>query len=339
MNGTWKEVFAAGTWTDSSGRTQSFSEADLDKIVSKYNSRISKSPADIAPITVGHPKSDTAPAYGWVSALKREGTKLLAQFSNVVSGFADLVKQKIYKNTSIGITGDFDLRHIAFLGGVPPAVKGLEDIAFTSGVITYDYAIDQPQNPPQNSNNKDTNQGNNMNFEELKKQLREALRANYSDEVASKFDSMLSKLVKGEYAEQDKQIADLQKKVADFEKANDKKDDKANPEFSALQKEFEAVKQQNQLLANQNKDMFYSQYFDNLVAEGKMTPAQKPTFRMIFDSMVTADFSESADGMKKLNDYVNSLPDQNLLKEFASKPYTDEDKAKDELIKKQAQMV
>ena len=86
--------------------------------------------------------------------------------------------------------------------------------------------------------------------------------------------------------------------------------------------------------------MFYSQYFDNLVAKGKMTPAQKATFRTIFDSMVTADFSENGDGMKKLNDYVNSLPDQNLMKEFASKNnYTDEDKQRDELIKKHAQMV
>jgi len=338
MNGTWKEVFASGTWTDSSGRTQSFSEADLDKIISKYNTRITQSPVDMAPITVGHPKTDTAPAYGWVSALKRDGTKLLAQFKDVVSDFADLVKQKVYKNTSIGITGDLDLRHIAFLGGVPPAVKGLSDIAFNSGVQTFEYAIDQPENPPQKGNNEsETKQGNNMNFDELKKQMREAIRSNYTDEVAAKFDALIAKLVKGEYADQDKLIADLQKKVSELEKAENKE---ANPEFSALQNQFEAMKKQNELLANQNKDMLYSQYFDGLIAKGKMTPAQKASFKIVFDSMVTSDFSESADGMKKLNDYVNTLPDQNLLKEFASKDnYTDEDKQRDELIAKQAKMV
>jgi hypothetical protein len=293
----------------------------------------------MAPITVGHPKTDTAPAYGWVSALKRDGKKLLAQFKDVVSDFADLVQQKIYKNTSIGITGDMDLRHIAFLGGVPPAVKGLSDIAFSANVLTFDFAIDQPENPPQKGNSNETNKGNNMNFEDLKKQLREAIRSNYSDEVAAKFDTLIAKLVKGEYAEQDTLIADLQKKVSELEKVGDKKET-ANPEFSALQNQFEAMKKQNELLASQNKDMFYSQYFDGLIAKGKMTPAQKASFKIVFDSMVTSDFSESADGMKKLNDYVNTLPDLNLIKEFASKDnYTDEDKQRDELIAKHAKLV
>jgi hypothetical protein len=69
----WFEIFKAGTHQDSAGNERTWSEEDLDTIVSKYN------PAEHeAPIVIGHP-TDNAPAWGWVEGLKREGTRLYAK--------------------------------------------------------------------------------------------------------------------------------------------------------------------------------------------------------------------------------------------------------------------
>jgi hypothetical protein len=120
----WIEIFKAGKWTDMSGVERSFSEADLDTIVSKYN------PAQReAPLVLGHPKHD-APAYGWVESLKREGGKLLAKVKQVSPAFAEWVKDGRYKKKSISVYPDFTLRHVGFLGAMQPAVPGLADGSF-----------------------------------------------------------------------------------------------------------------------------------------------------------------------------------------------------------------
>ncbi len=65
-------IARTGTFTDSAGREQKFTEADLDSIAASYDPKKSE-----APLVFGHPTTD-APAYGWVESLKREGEKLFA---------------------------------------------------------------------------------------------------------------------------------------------------------------------------------------------------------------------------------------------------------------------
>lgn len=120
----WVPVFKTGVHTDSAGNTREWTEEDLDKIVASYDPR-----ADEAPVVIGHPKDD-APAWGWAEGLKREGKLLMAKFRDVVPEFAEMVKRGLFKKRSISIRPDLTLKHIGFLGAVPPAVKGLPNMQF-----------------------------------------------------------------------------------------------------------------------------------------------------------------------------------------------------------------
>lgn len=132
---TWFEIFKTGTHTASSGATRSWSEADLDKMVAGYNAADNP-----APLVVGHPKTN-APAYGWVEQLKRVGDRLLALPRQVEESFSNMVKEGRFPKRSISVNPDGTLRHVGFLGAVPPAVKGLKDVEFAADEMeVYEYA-------------------------------------------------------------------------------------------------------------------------------------------------------------------------------------------------------
>ncbi len=123
-------IFKAGKHTDSAGDVREWTEADVKSIADKYDP-INHS----APIVIGHPK-DNAPAYGWVDKVEFLDGILYADFKEMNDGFVEAVKSGAYKKRSISLYPDLSLRHIGFLGAVPPAVKGLADIAFSEGVYT-----------------------------------------------------------------------------------------------------------------------------------------------------------------------------------------------------------
>lgn len=121
------EIFKIGQHTDSSGNSRDWTEAELQQIADNYNANEHE-----APIVVGHPK-DNDPAFGWIGALKYEGGKLFAKAKSVVPEFVEAVKQGLFKKRSISLYPDLTLRHVGFLGAVPPAVKGLTDLKFKDG--------------------------------------------------------------------------------------------------------------------------------------------------------------------------------------------------------------
>ncbi len=121
-------IFKAGKHVDSAGDIREWTEADVRSIADKYDP-INHS----APIVIGHPK-DNAPAYGWVDKVEFLDGILYADFKEMNDGFVEAVKSGAYKKRSISLYPDLSLRHIGFLGAVPPAVKGLADIAFSEGV-------------------------------------------------------------------------------------------------------------------------------------------------------------------------------------------------------------
>ncbi len=120
----WVAVFRAGTWTDSAGRTRTWTEQDLERIAASYDPSRHE-----APVVVGHPR-DNAPAYGWVEALERRGDMLWAKLKDLTSEFVEWLQKRLYKKRSISLYPDGSLRHVGFLGAAPPAVKGLPDPAF-----------------------------------------------------------------------------------------------------------------------------------------------------------------------------------------------------------------
>lgn len=123
------EVFRAGDHVDSAGRRHTFAEADLDRLAT-YDPASHE-----APLVIGHPTAN-APAFGWVTRVYREGPVLKADFKDVAPEFADLVKAGRFRKRSISLYPDGTLRHVGFLGAVPPAIKGLKDVAFAEGEAT-----------------------------------------------------------------------------------------------------------------------------------------------------------------------------------------------------------
>lgn len=146
----WIQVFKPGTHTDSEGVEREYTLDDVEAIATTYNEAIADDPNLIAPIVKGHPKMED-PAYGWIEKLKLEGEILWAKLSQIVPSFAEEVNNGMFKKVSISLYPDGLLRHLGFLGAVPPAVKGLENVAFASfssnkkfTAYTIDFADPMP---------------------------------------------------------------------------------------------------------------------------------------------------------------------------------------------------
>lgn len=128
------EIFRAGRHTDMHGRTIEFTRDDLASMAANYDPDLSE-----APVVVGHPKDNT-PAYGWVRGLRADGDVLSAELHQVDADFADMVRAGRFKKRSASIflpdgsdnptPGKHYLRHVGFLGGAAPAVKGLKEVNF-----------------------------------------------------------------------------------------------------------------------------------------------------------------------------------------------------------------
>ena len=127
-------VFRTGTHRDSEGNERTWTNADLDHMVSAYDPARHE-----APVVIGHPK-DNSPAFGWVRRLERENDTLYAD-ADLFPEFDEMVKEGLFKKRSISLYEDGTLRHIGFLGAQPPAIKGLPDIRFGDGeAVTIELA-------------------------------------------------------------------------------------------------------------------------------------------------------------------------------------------------------
>ncbi|WP_419787223.1 hypothetical protein [Pseudodesulfovibrio sp.] len=124
MSSKWINIFRTGTHTDSSGRKRTWTDADLEKIVSNFGER-----TEDPPIVFGHPK-DSDPAQGWLMAVRKSGEFLQAQFARLSDKAKQGVKNKAYKYVSLSLTPALKIRHLGLLGAVPPAVKELGEVEF-----------------------------------------------------------------------------------------------------------------------------------------------------------------------------------------------------------------
>ena len=134
----WIEVFRAGTHTDSKGRSCTFTEADLDQMVGNLS-------LGSAPAVLGHPKHND-PAYGWVKAdsAKRDGVSLFVKFEDINPAFEASVDSGAYRNRSVSVFQDKDagwrLRHVGWLGAVPPAIEGLQPLDYSAEVDAHEFS-------------------------------------------------------------------------------------------------------------------------------------------------------------------------------------------------------
>lgn len=86
-----------------------------------------------APVVIGHPETDD-PAWGWVMGASAESDGLWLDVE-LLPEMADLVREGRYRAVSVSLwmpdapgnptPGVWSLKHLGYLGAVPPAVKGL----------------------------------------------------------------------------------------------------------------------------------------------------------------------------------------------------------------------
>lgn len=148
------EIFKAGKRPDAHGTVVEITPADLQQAADAYDVAYHEAPA-----VIGHPKMD-APAYAWVKGLQLDGDVLKAEFDQVHPEFAEMVADGRFKKVSASFyladspdnpkQGSLYLRHVGFLGAMPPAVKGLRNPEFSEseqGIVDFCEAM--PNEPNQ----------------------------------------------------------------------------------------------------------------------------------------------------------------------------------------------
>lgn len=141
------EIFKPGSFVAMDGKRYSFTTADVQEIADTYNPSFSD-----APLVVGHPKL-TSPRFGHAAKVFVNAAGVLcADAADLVPEFAEAVNAKQYPKVSASIylpnapgnptPGKHYLRHIGFLGGTAPAVKGLKSVEFSEseeGIASFGY--------------------------------------------------------------------------------------------------------------------------------------------------------------------------------------------------------
>lgn len=295
------EVFRAGDHTDSAGRQHTFTEADLDKVAA-YNPAKHE-----APVVVGHPR-DNAPAYGWVERVYREGGSLKADFKDIAPEFADLVKAGRFKKRSISLYPDGTLRHVGFLGAVPPALKGLKDVQFAEGEPqTFEFGEEDPEKSVL------------TRFAEAVLGLIAPGRANTNPAGGPAFKE---EPMKGDKDDTAVQVAALTAKMAEFSEA-----------LTAKDKQIADLEAANKQLANRmdttvatGRRAEITAFCEGLAAKGRLTEYQRDlavSFMEKLDGAGDMDFAEGDKTAKKpvsevFKAFLESLPVQVEFGEFAT---------------------
>jgi hypothetical protein len=127
-------IFRPGCHTAAGDVRLCFHDTDLEAAARAYNPRLRP-----APLVLGHP-ADDRPVQGWVDRLVYRAGLLEAQPGGLVAAFVDLVRRGRYRHVSAAFhmpdapenptPGRFYLKHVGFLGAMPPAVKGLTPPTF-----------------------------------------------------------------------------------------------------------------------------------------------------------------------------------------------------------------
>ena len=131
------EIFAAGTWSDSEGRRETYSEKDLDAMVTAFNETKDKfSPY----LKIGHKdktRYQDSPAFGWMTGMRRAGKKLVADFAQVPGKLGQLIISGAFPNRSAeilktpqigGKVWPWAIKAVALLGANHPALDSLQAI-------------------------------------------------------------------------------------------------------------------------------------------------------------------------------------------------------------------
>jgi polyhydroxyalkanoate synthesis regulator phasin len=301
------EVFRAGSHTDSAGNVREWTEGDLDSIVSKYNPASHE-----APVVIGHPK-DNSPAFGWVESIERKGKTLYANLKDLSEDFVEAWKAGRYKKRSISLYPDLALRHVGFLGGMPPAVKGLTDYAFAEGdPISFEFMEWEEA---------DAFQGIGRVLRKMRDWLISKDGLEQADSIIPEYEIESLKNIKptpqpdpvsamASYNEGGTMptVEELQAKISEFAE----KETKLTERVTALETENGLLKTEAENVKAAARKAEHNAFCEALVKEGKMIPANKEAFVEQLELAHQASQRNFAEGEKtpeqKLKETLNSAP-------------------------------
>lgn len=127
------EILAAGTWEAQTGEVE-ITDEDLAAIEYAFAQTGEALPV---PVRIGHDATDKDPAVGWLSNVRKVGSKLVADLVRVAADVVEAIREGRYGPRSAGLVSDrkvggksypLMLDHLALLGAVQPAVSGLNQL-------------------------------------------------------------------------------------------------------------------------------------------------------------------------------------------------------------------
>ncbi len=330
----WFELAKVGTWKSNIGQAVDLTAEKLKKIAENYNPKRCE-----AAVTIGHPKSDKEPAYGWIKGLKFDNDKLLFEPKNLVNEFSDMVKKGMFKNVSAGFDeGVENLRHVAFLGAVPPAIKGLSPVQFSGEsdkTVTIDFtnATDwlgkvEFSSPQENFIVRQIHTiarilGRLRDKEIEEKGVDQADRTISQWEISdlmtdppdeslysgNQFSMPLPITSEEETMDVAKQIADLTAKIVEL-----------SNQIKTVEGENLTLKQENATLKSETQKKEFSEFCQGLIDEGRLAADQKNTTVTLMQSMMesgkSVEFSEGRT-VSTLEAYKEQLKKAPKLVEFS----------------------
>lgn len=308
-----QEIFSAGVWNN-----DSYTETDLDSMVSAFNSVHPK-----VPLKLGHDDSqkwfgqkDGAPALGWVENLRRIGTKLVADFVNVPNLIVDLIGKKAYRSKSAEIYWNLKdqgnvwprvLKAVSLLGADIPAVSNLNDLQtvlmsntttttgnITTNTTTSSYTITDVPN------------GTGYSWAMVKSYGTEDFKEGVKDMTAEEIKGYTDK------------IASLTEKVA----SEGKRADEA---------EARAVKAEADLASRDEKfavEQFTAQV-EGLIKEGKVFPAEKDNLILQFVAFGSGEKKYGEKSFKPREILLSSLTGRTKRIDFKDNAEGGDDKRDD----------
>ncbi len=282
----WFEIFRTGKHKSLNGNEREYTESDLDAIVSSYDPAKNE-----APMVVGHPKLNH-PAFGWVKELKREGDKLLAYAEQIVPEFAEMVNQGLFKKRSIALNADGTLRHVGFLGAVPPAVKGLADVQFSESddSESLEFAADSTE---ETSDKVDDPTGHKPNETESVPPAEPKDKPNETESVPPA-------------------------KVDDRSSTEDTQTSTGNEQvIAALRSELAALKAERAQEHAAAARAEFADFIDSQMRDGRVVPKLKEPLMKMYDTILSAgmEFAEGSNPVQQLREVIQSMPKHLLFSE------------------------
>ncbi len=302
--GQWTEIFRAGDY----GSKGTYTDDDLEKMIANFNA------VDQVPIVIGHPETDS-PAWGWVSALKRNKDVLMGKVGELHKDFVAALAEHKFKNRSVRIVrtdAGPKLLHLGFLGAMLPRVEGLKQTAqFAGNGECVDYGFElSPGSGRQDNLTKETG----MDKDAQIKQLQEELAAEKAKgSAAAGPPDKQGNPAKETNMEKDAQIKKLQEDLA--------------AEKAARAKEAEAAAG----AADQARTAEFSTWVETeMVGKGKIPVARKQEVIGFMKALPTgkaADFAIETDGKTQtcnavdwFKDFIKALPVADFTRELPPGP-------------------